>query len=287
MNFDTPAWKEVDTLVAEQKLEAARAKLAELRAAAERSGNASDWTRALIRDVQLGTALGGVESAVRTLREATWPEDELSRLVLQLYYASTLLHYIDAYRYEIEERERVESKGPVDLELWTREQIVGEALQSLQRVWLRRAALSGSASILGPYVQLNNYPAGVRDTLRDVLSYHLVELLANTTYWRSADQNDLFRVDHAALLAGGATAARGKALDDVSVHPIVRATEVLVDLAGWHAAAGRAQAALEADLERFRRVHEAFSDEASRKAQTSALEARLAKAVDVPWWSMG
>src|SRR5262245_6085680 len=135
MDFDTPAWKEIDQLVDEQKLEAARSKLSELREAAQRSGNTSDWTRALIRDVQLGTALGGVETAVRTLREAKWPDDDFSRLVLELYYATTLIHYVDAYAYEINQRERVESKGAVDLKLWTREQIVAEALGSLQRIW--------------------------------------------------------------------------------------------------------------------------------------------------------
>ena len=282
MNFDTPAWKEIDKLVDEQKLEAARERLKALRDAAERSGNTTDWTRALIRDVQLGTALGGVETAVRTLREAKWPEDSFSRLVLELYYATTLVHYVDAYAYEINQRERVESKGDVDLKLWTRDQIVAEAFRSLQRVWQRREALSGPASIFGPYVQLNNYPAGVRDTLRDVVSYQLVELLANTSYWRPADQNDLFRVDHAGLLTGDPKVAL-----DAAAHPMVRASAVLFDLAAWHAAAGRAHAALEADLERLRRLHEAFSDEAQHKAQTAALEARLAKSRDLPWWSMG
>ncbi len=287
MNFETPAWKEIDRLVEEQKLEAARARLAELRDAAQQSGNTADWTRALIRDVQLGSALGGFEAAVRTLRDAKWPEDDFSRLVLELYYATTLIQYIDSYSYEIHQRERVESQGSVDLKLWTRDQIVGEALRSLQRVWVRRDALGGPASIFGPYVQLNNYPAGVRDTLRDVLSYHLVELLANDGYWSSAEQNDLFRLDHAALLVRDATAARGQGLDDPALHPIVRASAVLVDLADWHATAGRKQAALEADLERLRRLHEAFTEEAQRKAQTAALEALLAKSRDVPWWSMG
>lgn len=287
MNFDTPAWKEIDQLVDEQKLEEARSKLDALLESARSSKSGSDWTRALIRQVQLGNALGGVETAVRTLREAAWPDDEFSRLVLELYYAQTLLNYLDLYDYEVNQRERLDSGSSVDLKLWTREQIVAEALRSLQKVWARRSALSGHASILGPYVELNNYPAGVRDTLRDVLSYHLVELLANTSYWRSAEHNDLFRVDHAALLASDSNAAQSSALDDAALHPIVRANAVLVDLRAWHSSAGRKAAALEAELERMRRLHDAFTDEAEHKAQTSALEARLAKLQDVAWWSMG
>ena len=97
MNFETPAWKAIDQLVAEQKLEAARTALGELRATVARSGNTSDWTRALIREVQLGTALGSVETAVRTLREAPWPDDGFSQLLLELFYATTLVHYVDRY----------------------------------------------------------------------------------------------------------------------------------------------------------------------------------------------
>lgn len=290
MNFDTPEWKAIDKLIDEQKLEAARTEIGKVRAAAEKSGNASDWTRALIRDVQLGTALGGVETAVRTLREAKWPDDGFSQLVLELYYATTLVNYVDHYAYEIAQRERVESKGPVDLKAWTRDQIVKEALTSLQRVWSRRDALAGSATIFGPYVALNNYPAGVRDTLRDVLSYYLVELLANTSYWRPAEQNDLFRLDHAALLAGQAKDATGKevkSLDDGGVHPLVRAIAVLSDLTAWHKGAGHKEAAFEAELERLRRVHNAFSHTAERKAQTAALIALLQQNRSLAWWSMG
>ncbi len=285
MSFDTPEWKEIDRLVDEQKLEAAREQLGKLRQRAEAEGRATDWTRALIRDVQLGTALGGVETAVRKLREQKWPDDGFSQLVLELYYAQTLVNYLDQYSWEINQRERIESKAAVDLKAWTREQIVKEALVALGRVWHRRDTLAGSAGILGPYATVNNYPTGVRDTLRDVLSYHLVELLANTTYWRAAEQNDLFRLDHAALLAGAPKDL--KQLDDLSVHPLLRALGVLADLSAWHRASGREAATLEAELERLRRIHASFSSTDERSAQRAALEKLLAPHQGLTWWSMG
>ena len=52
--------------------------------AAEKAENYSDWTRALIRDVQLQAALGGAETAVRSLKQARWPNDAFSQLVLEL-----------------------------------------------------------------------------------------------------------------------------------------------------------------------------------------------------------
>ena len=257
MTFDTPAWQAIDKLIEEQKLEAARTALVELRTQAAASGKHADWTRALIREVQLSTALGSVETAVRELRQAEWPKDAFSRLLLELYYAGALLEYLDQYGFEIDQRERV-TAGPLDLKLWTREQIVNEALTALARVWSQRESLSGPASLLGPYAKLNNYPAGLRDTLRDVVSYHVVELLANSSYWRPAQQNEVFRLDHAALLQLGKGAL---APDDAAQHPLSRALSVLDDLATWHAGLGRTEAAFEAQLERLRRLHAAFTQD--------------------------
>ena len=284
MSFETAQWQAIDKLVAEQKLEAALTELAALHKAAAESGKHTDWTRALLREVQLRTALGGAETAVRQLREAEWPKDDFSQLLLELYYAGSLLEYLGHYGWEINRRERVESQG-LELKLWTREQIVSEALRALSRVWQKREALSGPASLLGPYLkQLNNYPAGIRDTLRDVVSYHLVELLANTTYWRPAEQNDLFLLNHAALLSPGKEAL---ALDDAAQHPLRRALAVLDDLQAWHDGHDRHDAALEARLERLRRLHAAFTGDAERTQQTAALEALLARSQKSAWWPMG
>ncbi|HET8938323.1 MAG TPA: MG2 domain-containing protein [Polyangiales bacterium] len=284
MHFDTPAWHAIDELASEQKLEAARAKLAELRTAAEAAGNTSDWTRALIRDVQLQAALGGIETAVRSLRQARWPEDGFSQLVLEMYYAETLINYLTGYAYEIAKRERVESKGALDLKLWTREQILAEALTALQHVWAGREALRGPADIFGPYVTVNNYPAGIRDTLRDVVSYHLVELLANTQNWRPVEQNELFRLDHAALSSGPQLAG---GVADGTAHPLLRASYVLHDLSNWHAEQKRPEAALEAQLELLRLLHANFSGKAEQKAQITQLTQLLEKNRSLPWWSMG
>ena len=285
MHFDTPAWQAIDKLVEEQKLEAARTQLAALRKEAEAAKNYSDWTRALLRDVQLQAALGSVETAVRTLRQARWPEDGFSQLVLELYYADTLIHYMARYAYEIAKRERVESKEPVDLKVWTRDQILAEALSALQRVWAQREALAGPADIFGPYVKLNNYPAGIRDTLRDVLSYHVVELLSNTQNWRAAEQNELFRLDHAALLRGQVPLQAGIA--DTATHPLARAIHVLNDLAAWHSKDGRAEAALEAQLEQLRLLRSHFSGQSEKAAQTAQLTSLLERSRSLPWWSSG
>ncbi|HEY4231110.1 MAG TPA: hypothetical protein VGO79_13135, partial [Thermoanaerobaculia bacterium] len=131
----TADWKEIDRLVEQQKLAEASAKADAILQRAIQSKNEDEWTRALVRCVQLRSGLHGYETAVRFLREQPWPEGLLSRVTLELYYAHALSDYARAYSWEIGQRERVESpqggpidlKAPVDLKTLSREQILAEA----------------------------------------------------------------------------------------------------------------------------------------------------------------
>ena len=67
MSGQSGGWSEVDRLASEQKLEQAAAAAERIRIAAEKAGNQDEWTRALIREVQLRTGLHGYETAVQFL----------------------------------------------------------------------------------------------------------------------------------------------------------------------------------------------------------------------------
>jgi len=114
MSYET-AWKEVEELVADQRLEAAFSKVQEALWAARENGNEQEWTRALIEGANLRIALHGFEDAVRYLKDQPWPDSELHRSLLQLFYASSLTTYVRAYSWEIEGRERVALEGEVDM----------------------------------------------------------------------------------------------------------------------------------------------------------------------------
>src|SRR5437867_3126880 len=119
-------WSEIARLVSEQKYEAA-SKIAEaLRRDAETAGNQEAWARALITEVQLRSALQGYETAVRFLKEERWPKGRLARATLDLFYATALTNYLRAYSYEVNQRERVESRGAIDLNAWSSDQIAEE-----------------------------------------------------------------------------------------------------------------------------------------------------------------
>src|SRR5512143_4158862 len=60
-------WKRIDQLIAEQKLAEALAATTALREAAQAAGRSADWTRGLIRELELRSALGQFETAVESL----------------------------------------------------------------------------------------------------------------------------------------------------------------------------------------------------------------------------
>ena len=279
-------WKEVDRLVSEQKFEQAAALVAQRRLAAREAGDETEWTRALIRETQLRTGLHGYETAVRFLKEEPWPKELLSRAALELFYAQSLVNYFHAYSWEIQQRERVESSGTVDLKAWTATQIYAEAVRAYLRLWREREALGREdVKALAEFLELNDYPRGVRGTLRDALSYLFAAHLADTSGWSPAQSNEVFRLDLQTLLRSGE--ARSVKLDDDSTHPLVRLAAVLDDLEAWHQVRGEREGAFEARLERLRRLFASFSEEEDRRWIEKDLEERLSSVADVPWFAMG
>jgi uncharacterized protein YfaS (alpha-2-macroglobulin family) len=281
-------WSEVDKLAADQKFEEARRVVAEIQKAAQKSDNAGDLTEALIRDVQLQIGLSGYETAVRSLRAQPWPADLLSQASLQLYYAHALTTYRNAYSWEIGKREKVESKDAVDLKAWTSEQIYAEVLKAFAQVWVRREELGQQPlAELKPFLDPGTYPDAVRGTLRDAVSYLLVEELANTATWRPEQSDEVSHLDFAALLRGQPVTTAPVKVDDPALHPVVKLNAVLVDLEAFHTRRGAREAALEAHLQRLQRLHAAFSQERERAAVRAALVEVLDSHRSLPWWAVG
>jgi len=275
-------WEEADRLSGEQKYEAAAAVVAQIRARAQARGDEDEWARALVREAQLRTALHGYETVVRFLRENPWPPGAKATAILDLFYGETLVHYLRAYSWEIRQRERVESKDPLDLKKWTADEIGAEAARVYARVWAQRDRIGADpVDRIQDYLQRGNYPARIRGTVRDAVSYLIVELLADTALW-SPPQHELYRLDLSALLA-----PTQASVDDPAAHPLTRVAAVLTDLESWHASAGRREAAFEARLERLRRLHASFTASEDRKEIRDDLESRLPAMRDLEWWAVG
>jgi len=283
-----PTWKEVERLVSEQKFEEAAASAGKIREAARAAGNEANEAKALVREVQLRTALHGYETSVRFLKDQPWPKGLLPRTTLRLFYAQSLVTYAQAYSWEIGQREKVASTGAVDLKAWTRDEIRAEAVRAYVEVWKDREALGRvPVNAVAEFVEPNNYPKEIRGTLRDAASYLFAALLADTSGWRTEQSNGVFSLDAKALIAGDAAVSRLVKLDDPAAHPLLKLGAVLDDLEAWHAASGEKEAALEARLERLRRLDAALTDAGDKAAIRKDLVAKLPVYASVPWFSAG
>ncbi|HVO50781.1 MAG TPA: alpha-2-macroglobulin family protein [Thermoanaerobaculia bacterium] len=281
-------WKDVERLVSEQKFEEAAATVGRIREAARAAGDEADEAKALVREVQLRTALHGYETSVRFLKDQPWPQGLLPRTTLRLFYAQSLVTYAQAYSWEIGKRERVASSSPVDLKAWTRDEIQAEAVRAYTDVWKDREALGRvPVNAVAEFVEPSNYPKEVRGTLRDAASYLFAALLADTSGWRPEQSNGVFALDAKALIGGDAARSKSVRLDDPAVHPLLKLGAVLDDLEAWHAGAGEQEAALEARLERLRRLDAALTDAGDKTAIRKDLAAKLPSYAGVPWFSMG
>jgi uncharacterized protein YfaS (alpha-2-macroglobulin family) len=278
------SWTQIDQLVDDQKAEeAAQASEARLNQA-QGKADEDEWALALIRTVQLRKGLHGYETSVRFLKDHPWPQGLLPRTVVELFYAQALVQYLHAYGWEVSQREHVVSTGPVDLKAWTQEQIITEAHRAFAEVWKNREQLGRSpVQALAGYIDPNTYPANIRGTLRDAVSYLWVGMLADTSLWRVEQSEEKYQLELGKLLEGTPTVD----LTDPAVHPLKKIAAVLGDLEAWHHGAGQREAELEARLERYKRFHEAFSQEDDATRIREHLAATLEGFRDVPWWAMG
>lgn len=283
-------WKDVEQLRVDQQFRAALEVAESLRRQAEASGDAAAWTRGLIIETQLNVGLQSYETAILNLRRSPWPEEPRYRAVLQLFYARSLVQYLQRNSWEIRQRERLTSpQDTLDISLLTGEQIYQEALRAYAQIWPQRDAWGqDSLGELAEYIEQNTYPARIRGTWRDAVSYLWVELLADTSHWTPTESNELWRLDFDLLLEGEADASSSADATDPSLHPLHRLTIVLGDLETWHHGGGRPEAAFEARLERLRRLADSFSEDAPQTALREHLQERLEVLPStLPWHAMG
>jgi uncharacterized protein YfaS (alpha-2-macroglobulin family) len=277
-------WKKFDELENEQKYEEASKLVEAILEAAKSAARSQEWTRALVRRAQLRMALHGYETAVRHLKDSPWPKDLLGHSMLHFYFAQSLTTYNEAYSYEIRQRERVDTKGELDLKKWTQDQIRQAVQEAYEAIWLHREQLGAfKARDFPDYLNPNSYPETVRPTLRDALSYLRISLLADTGSWRPEHTAGVYRLGVGKLLAPSAP----ENLTDPEVHPLARLATVAADLEAWHAGRDEKEAALEAHLELVRRLYAGSTDADDRERLRSHLEAHLPAYEALSWWAMG
>lgn len=268
-----------DVFLQEGRFSAAADLAARLRAAALQQGDEAKATQALIREVQARIGLGATETALRLIVGAEPPKGDKERLLIDLFRGAALSRYFEAYSWEIQQREAVQSADPLDVSQWTREQLGSAILSSYAAAWEQRA-LWGTESVtpLSGLLEQNDYPARIRGTLRDTLSYLFAESLADSSHFTPRESNELYLLDLSALLApvaAGPIAAAGAVVEE-GMHPLERFRLVLADLEAWHLEAERPEAALEARLTLLAGLRDHLSAAADREQLEQELERVIA-----------
>lgn len=283
--------REIDQLIDDQKYEAAYERLEALRG--ELSGdpaNEFEAAKLLVKQAELRVGLGAFETAIDLLAKTPWPKGFLAKSMIGMAYGRTLMTYGQSQSYAIRQRTKIVSDKPLSASEMTADQIHAAALQCFQRVFGVRAEFDGSSmETLGDVVSRGTYPRGLRDSLRDFVSYEAVSILSDRTHWLPEESNDLYRLDLGKLL-GEKPAGEAFRLDDTELHPLIRLCAVLDDLERWHAARGQRESALEARLERIRQLLSVFEDD-DNEPERARLETHLAEVLDgardLPWSAFG
>lgn len=279
---------EVDKLANEEKLQAALDKL--LEGAKASANQADDYLRAefLIRAAKLRAGLHGYETAVRELKAAEWPKRPEGRILVELYYAHSLMAYYQMYSWEIRGREKTVSQDKVDLKAWTTEQIgseIGKSFDSILSSSENQKILDKAPpAIYGEHFSKNSYPAGVRPTLRDAVTYFAVEHLRNSQYW-SPDQSANSYLVKLDKTTEGFT--KRIAAADEKVHPLVRVASWLGELREFHIQSGQLEAAMESRYVLYDVFHSAQAEALDRSLVRQRLRSFQERNQNQPWWSRG
>lgn len=275
-----PRWKDYEDRIQDGKFQEAREVADAILADARKAGKVPEWTRALVRATAVRVALHEFETAVRFLLESPWPEDPVGRAVLGLYKAWVLGRWVDAYGWEIRQRERVESPDPLELKAWSIDRVHQAMMEGYGEAWQQRATLGRLPTrTWSEFLEVNTYPADIRPTLRDAVSYLFASALADSSSWTPRQSNEVFLLDLDALSGDAAKVP----VPREDAHPLARMASVLADLESWHLREGRPQAALEAALERLRTLRAHFDQAEDRARIDGALDRRLRTAEGLPW----
>jgi alpha-2-macroglobulin len=271
--------KDVQQLVDQQKYQAA---LDKLRPSLDEKLPPAEYARRLNQTIQLEVALHGYETAVREFRARPWPKSPLPRAASQLLYAATLLSYYQAYSWEIGRREQTVSSEQVDLKAWTADQIFSEMERIYLGLWKERDFLGRHRrNDIAQVLVANTYPTEVRGTLRDAVSHLYVETILNRSGWSPREANEIFSLKLADLM--DSAKATKASLESAKTHPLQKASAVLADLAQWHQAAGRRDAALDARISVLEVLHQNFTATEDKASILKTFRATIKSWRSTPW----
>ena len=257
----------------------------EMMAVAIEAGDADAYVKAVFEIFDLKQGLYEFENAVEFLLQVSRPEKPESTVILNIITAEALVLYHNAYYWEISQREQVVSEDNLDLKLWTTTQIQSRINKLFEQCWNFRQNLGTVQVSLYPgYFDKGNYPADIRSTLRDFLTYQWANFLANSAFWTPRESAQLYKLPLKTMLSAGE--------DDTSSYPLTKsdlplakAAIIIRDLQQWHQSQNHRSNELESKLELVRILQRHYHGKKSDAQFENALNQYCMEYKDIPWSS--
>lgn len=289
--FAAPDWKSVEKQLKDQKFTQASKQIDTILKQSIQAKDNNNWQKALILGAVLRNQREEKENAVKYLLHNPWPQDNQSKMLINLHLASLLSGYIQRYRWEIQNREKISSKKKQSLKKKTMTQLVNEINQAFAKAYnfsvKKDEPLDSFTLQLGKfknYFTKPDYPPQVRGTIRDTVTYLWANFLADSSLWdaRQSSQSNSFTLKQ--LQAISYRDNLGYAKD---VHSLKRLVWLLSDLEYYQTSQNKPEAAMEAFRVKIEKLSHVKNNPKHIKKLSEALKMRIAQSDDsLPWSNM-
>ena len=243
-------WPEIEQLIKNQKLTLAKEKIDSVLERSIQYNDEKTWRESLLLATSMRFQNNQFETAVTFLKSIPWPADKDSQLILNLHLAELLSTYINRYRWEIQKREKIESKKTLSLKKMSLAQIADEINEAYFRAYqlsknrneaIETLGVLSLPSLKNVFVK-TNYPKNIRGGVFDTVTYLWVDYLANSSLWSPTHSNQSSGLGISELIAY----PQGVRVEDTKKHPLKRIMRLLSDLESFKNIINMPEAGLEA-----------------------------------------
>ncbi len=292
--FAAPNWTGIEKLIKDQKITQASTQIDYVLKSSRQAKDNLNWRHALILGAVMRSKRGQFAEGVKYLNQA-WPKDNESQMLINLHRAYLYTSYIQNYRWEIQNREKISSRKAVPLKKQTMPQLVRVATQSFAKAYTLASTLNYSLDrytlplpSFKNYFVKPNYPVNIRGNIRDTITYLWVDFLQDSSIWTAQQSTKANGFSLKELLAISYRNNFGVLSGASStVHPIKKMLWLLSDLELYQNRSNKPEAALEAFRVKIEKLSQLKSGSDDTQQLINLLKQRINKTNPaLPWINM-
>lgn len=242
-----------------------------------------DQIKIVLKKAQLEITQNNFDTAFNLLNDKNWEKDELGSVLYKIFYAEMLTSYKNFYATPISNYTsthiKSELKGPVEFKQLSSTQIDHEVDKIYDSIFEKRFFLGNySKEVFKEFLKGSSFPKGIKDTLRDSLTYLYVDHYANSNSWSQTEKMNIENLNLKELL---------RATNLPSTHPLEKISFALNDLSEWNRKKHNPAGQLEAKLKLASILKNFFNSKFESEALFTYLTNEIEKLRNNSWYTMG